>query len=104
MPCCALAACIIAQFILAFHAMKRTLFGPPEGEARNAAVEWRLALQDAPSPVADPRPAWWRSRRAVGGLALAVAVELLLVVGGIYVVIEHFGHGAGHAAHTETKP
>ena len=100
MPCCALAACIVGQFVLAFHALRRALFGAPdETTLRNSAVEWRLDAEAAPSLAPARRPAWLKSRRAVGGLALAAVVELLIVLGGIYGVIEHFGHGAHHAAH-----
>ncbi len=103
MPCCALIAAIFGQFILAYHAMKRALFGASEA---NASVEWRLDSQPVPALVADSRPIWLRSRRAMGGLALAAALELLLVFGGFYAIVEHFGHGAEHAGHVhqEVKP
>jgi hypothetical protein len=99
MPCCAFAACIVGQLLLGFGALKRALFGDDGSAARNAAVEWRL---DSPvSPPLDPAPRWaaLRSRRALGGLALAAALELLIVLGAVYGVIEHLGHGKGHAAH-----
>ena len=99
MPCCALAACIIGQFILAYHAMKRMVLGESADDTRNATVEWRLGDELAPSVAADTRPIWLRSRRALGGLAIAAAIELLLVFGGMYAVFSHFGHGADHAAH-----
>ena len=98
MPCCAFAAFVIGQFILAYAAVKRTLFGVVVDE-RNAAVEWRL---DAPIAAA-PRPALLRSRRAIGGLALAAAVELLLIFGAIHGLTEHLRHGADHAAHVHTQ-
>jgi hypothetical protein len=95
MPCCAFAACIIGQLILAFAAVKRALLGGAPDDGHNAAVEWRLDAPAAPSLGPAPRSAWLPSRRAVGGLALAAALELLIILGAVYGVIEHFGHGAG---------
>jgi len=103
MPCCAFAACIVGQLILAFGAVKRALFGAdPDGIAtRNAAVEWRLDSPAAPSLGDAPRWAWLRSRRAIGGLALAAALEMLIIFGAVYGIVEHLGHdgAAGHTAH-----
>jgi hypothetical protein len=103
MPCCAFAACIVGQLIFAFAAVKRALFGAdPDGIAkRNAVVEWRLDSPAAPSLGDAPRSAWLRSRRAIGGLALAAALEMLIILGAAYGIIEHLGHlaGAGHTAH-----
>jgi len=102
MPCCTFAACIVGQLILAFGALKRALFGADaDGVARNAAVEWRLDSPAAPSLDPAPRWAWLRSRRAIGGLALAAALEMLIIFGAVYGIIEHLGHGAGagHTAH-----
>jgi hypothetical protein len=102
MPCCAFAACIVGQILLALAAVKRALLGRGSAiEVRNAAVEWRL---DAPAAaiVAPPaRVAWLRSRRAAGGLALAAALEIALVFGALYGLAEHAGHrsSAEHAAH-----
>ena len=103
MPCCALIAALFGQLILAYHGMKRALFGAPEG---NATVEWRLDGNEAPAIAVAPRPVWLRSRRAIGGLALAAALELLLVFGGVYAIVEHFGNGSHHAGHVheEVKP
>jgi len=100
MRCCALIAALFGQLILAYHAMKRALFGETE---RNASVEWRLDAQPAPALAVDSRPRWLRSRRALGGLALAAALELLLVFGGVYAIVEHFGHGSEHAAHVHQE-
>jgi len=101
MPCCALIAALFGQLILAYHAMKRALFGASE---ENAAVEWRLDAPRAPALAVAPRPVWLRSRRAIGGLALAAALELLLVFGGAYAIVEHFGgHGSHHAGHVHEE-
>ena len=103
MPCCAFAAAIIGQLILALAAVKRAVLGyPPQGlEARNAAVEWRLDSPAAPVLAPAPRSHWLGSRRVVGGLVLAAAFELLIILGGAYGLIGHLGHGKGaeHAAH-----
>ena len=99
MPCCAFAACILGQLILAFGVAKRALFGRARGgiAARNAAVEWRLDSPAAPSLGTAPRSAWLQTPRAVGGLALAAALELLIILGAVYGVVEHLGHDeAGH--------
>jgi hypothetical protein len=105
MPCCAFAAAIVGQLILAFGAVKRALFGGPQGGvvARNAAVEWRLDSPARPSLAAAPRFAWLRSRRAIGGLAFAAALELLIIFGAVYGFMEHLGHGTveGHTAHVQ---
>ena len=102
MPCCAFAACIVAQLLLGVRAIKRAVFGRGAGEstARNLAVEWRL---DSVAPVAldlAPLPAGWLvGRRSLRGLALAAALEVVIVLGAIYGVVEHLGHGAEHSAH-----
>ncbi|HUE38482.1 MAG TPA: hypothetical protein VMR29_03210, partial [Candidatus Binatia bacterium] len=81
-------------------AVKRALFGADaDAITRNAAVEWRLDSPAAPSLDPAPRWAWLRSRRAIGGLALAAALEMLIIFGAAYGIIEHLGHGAGHTAH-----
>jgi hypothetical protein len=99
MPCCAFAACIVGQLFLAFGAVKRALFGgAPYGiAARNAGVGWRLDSPAAPSLGSAPRWAWLRSRRAVGGFAFPAALELLVILGAVYGVMEHLGHGVGRA-------
>ncbi len=102
MPCCAFAACIVAQLLLGFRAIKRAVFGPSAGEftARNLAVEWRL---DSAAPafldlVPESRR-WLWGRRSLRGLALAAALEVVIVLGAIYGVVEHLGHGGGHTEH-----
>ncbi|HSD09401.1 MAG TPA: hypothetical protein VLF14_00325 [Candidatus Binatia bacterium] len=102
MPCCAFAACIVAQLLLAVGAIKRAIFGQGAGEstARNIAVEWRLDSGVAPSlDLASASAGWLLGRRSLRGLALAAALEVAIVVGAIYGVVEHLGHGAGHSGH-----
>ena|SRR5438552_1950776 len=97
MPCCAFAACIVGQLILLVGAVKGALFGRGAAAptARNAAVEWRLDAANAVAPNDRPSSAGWRpSRMALRGLALAAALELAIVLGVIYGVFEHHGHGA----------
>jgi hypothetical protein len=106
MPCCALAACIVGQLLLAIGVVRGALFG---GSARvsaaNPAVEWRLdpGASPATSRLLRPeRPARW-SRRAV---AAVVTLEVAIVLGLAYGVVEHLGHRddpehAGHAHRTE---
>jgi hypothetical protein len=102
MPCCAFAACIVAQIILGVSAVKRALFGSGvESPERNPAVEWRL--DSPPAPSLDLAAGRLPRRRSLRVLALAAAVELVIIVAGIYGVVEHFGHGHGgeHAAHAQ---
>jgi hypothetical protein len=82
--------------------VKRAVFGPGAGEsaARNLAVEWRLDSAAAASLVLAPESRGWLwGRRSLQGLALAAALEVVIVVGAIYGVVEHLGHGAGHSGH-----
>ena len=100
MPCCAFAACIVGQIILLVGAVKGALFGRSAAAptARNAAVEWRLDAANAVARSDRLSSAGWRpSGVAVRGLVLAAALELAIVLGVIYGVFEHLGHGA-HAA------
>ena len=83
--------------------MKRVILGPPpEGSEAPNPVEWRL---DSPALAAATRVSWLRSPRAIGGLAVAAALELAIIIGGAYALIEHLGHdhGAEHAAHAHTS-
>ena len=97
MPCCAFAACIVGQLILLVGAVKGALFGCPAAP-RNTAVEWRLDAANTVARSPMPYSAGWRpSGVAVRGLVLAAALELAIVLGVIYGVFEHLGHGA-HAA------
>ena len=99
MPCCAFAACIVGQLIFGFGAIKRALFGGARdgSPARNDAVEWRLGSPSA--PALEPAPRWvWAGRFGARGLALAAVVELLILLGAVYGIAEHLGHGE-HAGH-----
>jgi hypothetical protein len=100
MPCCAFAACIVAQLLLGVSAIKRAIFGRGGGDCRNLAVEWRRDSSAAPSLDLAPPPArWLLGRRSLRGLALAAVLEVVIVLGAIYGVVEHLGHGAGHSGH-----
>jgi hypothetical protein len=102
MPCCAFAACIVAQLLLGVGAIKRAIFGPGarESAVRNFAVEWRLDSAPAASlDLARPSAGWLLGRRSLRGLALAAALEVVIVLGAIYGVVGHFGHGSGHSGH-----
>jgi len=97
MPCCAFAACIVGQLILIVGAVKGALFGRPAASpaARNTAVEWRLDAANAVARSPMPSSAGWRpSRAAMRGMMLAAALEVAIVLGVIYGVFEHPGHGA----------
>jgi hypothetical protein len=100
MPCCALAACIVGQLILAFGAIKTLLLGSSkQAVPSNPAVEWRLD-ERAVTVAAAPAAAWLpnRFRR---GLVLAAVLEVVIVLGALYGVAEHRGHGrdARHRGH-----
>lgn len=101
MPCCALAACIIGQFLLAWSLVKRSLTGVSASE-ENATVEWRLGATAPAASTIDVRSGWRRS------LPLLVALELAIVLAGIYGVRAHFAHdddpAAAHAAHVHASP
>ena len=100
MPCCAFAACIVAQLFLGARAVKWAIFGRGAGDARNLAVEWRLdSTASPPLDLAIPSAGWLLGRRSLRGLALAGALELAIVLGAVYGIVEHLGHGAGHSGH-----
>src|SRR5438093_6044221 len=87
MPCCAFAACIVAQLLVGIRAIKRAWFGPGAGEfaERNVAVEWRLDSAAAASlDLAPASRGWVFGRRSLRGLALAAALEIVIVLGAIY--------------------
>jgi hypothetical protein len=99
LPCCAFAACIVAQLLIALGAVRRTLFGAEADSAqRNPAVEWRL--EPATARRLDPPPSrlpWVFSRWSFRSLAFAAALEVVIVLGAIYGFLEHVGHGVQHA-------
>ena len=101
MPCCAFAAIIVAQLLVGVRAVKRALFGGADGglEARNPAVEWRLAVAGAMPIAVVPRSSRWLwGRRSLGGFALAAALEVMIAVGAIYGLVAHLAHHGGHSA------
>ena len=81
MPCCAFAAFILGQVILAIGAIKRSVFGASieNSPASNAVVAWSLG---------QARPALTPRRGIAIGhgriFAAAACIELLLVAGAIY--------------------
>jgi hypothetical protein len=95
MPCCAFAAAVIGQLLLVVRAVKRLLLGESAEAARNVAVEWRLGGESPPFEA--PRRFSLGSRRVLGGLAIAAVLEIALVLGAVYGLVDHFGHG--HATH-----
>jgi hypothetical protein len=106
MPCCAFAACLVAQLLFGARALKRALLGGDDGlEARNPAVEWRLDAAGA-MPVAGARPAspWPWGQRSLRGFALAAALEVLIAVGAIYGMVKHFADHGAHSAHAHGAP
>jgi hypothetical protein len=106
MPCCAFAAVLVGQILVALGAVQALFFGRAAvGAAANPAVEWRPGLTAGALPAVKPP---WRPRRF--GLALAAAIELALVIAAVYGVATHSGHGAafhgaGAASHLhESSP
>ncbi len=100
MPCCAFAAVIVAQLLVALRVVKRALFGADEGsEARNLAVEWRL--EPASARRVEPTRSSIRllGRWSLRGLAVAAAIEAAIVLGVAYGLWGHAGHVAAHFAH-----
>lgn len=102
MPCCAFAVCIVAQLVFGVRALRRAVFGGAAAEsmARNAVVEWRFDSAAAASlDLAPESRGWLWGRPSLRGLALAAALEVVIVLGAIYGVVEHLGHGGGHSGH-----
>ncbi len=106
MPCCAFAAFLFSQLILAVAAVKRIVFGA-RAETRsqtNAAVEWRLLESGGAAAVSALRPALWRPRHlSMAIFTLAALIELALLCGAIYGVGMHLGH-AHHEAVDPSSP
>jgi hypothetical protein len=46
-----------------------------------------------------PRPFLPGGRRVLGGLAIAAVLEIALVLGAVYGLVDHFGHGHGSHVH-----
>lgn len=109
MPCCAFVACLIGQLLVGIAAARRLLgLARADGGERNAAVEWRLGAPAAAETPPALRAAWFRDPRARRGLAVALAVEILLILGAVYGYREHFGddatpHHADHHAHASVE-
>lgn len=104
MPCCALAAVLVGQMLVALGAIRATVLGRSrEPAGGNPVVEWRLGAAE-PAPARRTANAWLAGRRA---FAAVVTIEVALVVGAIYGLTFHLGHDVGHrhAHHAEeSKP
>jgi hypothetical protein len=103
LPCCAFAACIVAQILVAFGAVRQFLFGVGANSTqRNPAVEWRL--EPASARRFDPSPSGLRrvfGSRPYRSLALAAALEIAIVLGAFYGFVEHARHGTQHVARVD---
>jgi len=104
MPCCAFAAFLISQLLVALAAIKKLVFRsaacPATALASNAVVEWRLGAQPKAVAAASAwaRPAW-RRRHAWGwGLAFAASIEATLLAGTLYSARAHFAHAETSAS------
>jgi hypothetical protein len=112
MPCCAFAAFLISQLLVALAAIKQLVFRsaarPATALVSNAVVEWRLGAQPTALAAASAwaRPTW-RRRHAWGwGLAFAALIEAALLAGTFYSAQTHFAHGetsAPNASHPRTS-
>jgi len=101
MPCCAFAAFIAGQLLLALGAIRRIVGGRDaagdDRSAVNETVEWRLeraarSPEDRAPAAGTPKATWRPGRLAVPIFALAALIELALVFGALYGVRAHFGH------------
>jgi hypothetical protein len=100
LPCCAFAAVIVAQLLVALRVVKRALFGADEeSEARNLAVEWRLGPAFARRVEPGRSSIRLLGRWSLRGLAVAAAIEAAIVLGVAYGLWGHAGHVAAHFAH-----
>jgi|GEM_PF-1192023 len=109
MPCCAFAAFLISQLLVALAAVKQFVFrsaaSPGTALVNNAVVEWRLDAQPAPVAAASvcARPTWKRRPALRRGLALAALIEAALLAGTLYSARTHFANAQTSAANV-TQP
>lgn len=94
MPCCAFAAFLASQVLLALSTIKRLLLlRSPETLAigrDNPATEWRLGVSSpAPAPP-------WICRFGLRPLAIAASIEIVLVIGTAAVVYHRHTQGHSH--------
>ncbi|MBI5781162.1 MAG: hypothetical protein HZA65_05805 [Rhodocyclales bacterium] len=104
MPCCAFAAFLISQLLVAVAALKQLVFRsaarPATALVSNPVVEWRLGAQPTAVAAASAwaQPAWNR-RHALGrGLAVAALIEMALLTGTLYSARIHFARAETSAA------
>ena len=93
MPCCAFAAFIISQVVLAFGAFKRFVLRSEDAfddAPNNSATEWRLIC--GASTPAEPS----RRRYGLRMLAIAASVEILIAIGAAYGYHLHAHHHHHH--------
>jgi len=84
MPCCALAAFILGQVVIAIDGIKRSFGIAVSAVPDNPATEWRLGSIAAP-----PKSSL---RLGLRWVAVVAIVEVALVAGGAYGLHAHFGH------------
>ena len=95
MPCCAFAAFVASQVLLALSTIKRLLLRSPEtldDAPDNPATEWRL---NASSPV---RPPPWMRRFGRRPLAIAASIEIALAISTAAVVYHRHAQSHDHLA------
>ena len=93
MPCCALAAVLVGQMLVALGALRATLLGRgTERQGANPAVEWRLSPAQSAVGLPARSPSRWTTRRSA--VAFAVAFELVLVLGAAWGIVTHFREDA----------
>ena len=99
MPCCALAAFLLAQIVLGWDAAKRFALKRPSAqndELRiNPAAQWRLIPgPSAASEIAPPsfNPMKNVRRFPIRALAMAASLELLLASAAVYGIRLHRQH------------
>lgn len=109
MPCCAFAAFLISQLLVALAAIKQFVFRstarPGTALVNNAVVEWRLGAQPVPAAAASAwaRPTWNRRHRLGRGLAFAALIEAALLAGTLYSSRTHFASAESSAANVTQR-
>ena len=104
MPCCAFAAFLISQLLVALAALKQLVFRsaarPATALVNNAVVEWRLGAQPTAVATASAwaRPTWSRRHAWGRGLAFAALIEAALLTGTLYSARTHFARAETSAA------
>jgi hypothetical protein len=101
MPCCAFAAFVLSQFVFGIAAIRRVVLGrraaaASPGLSRNPVVEWRLSVPSSfRADAAQKISVSWRSHAVWRwGFLVVGALEIMLLVGGIYVGRAYFLSGS----------